>query len=143
MALPGGRSLYIFRYPPSSVTSSAKSLDQANFPHLRIIQLGSDVVTPENVEAYQKHFSADTGLIIRFGTTETGTLRRMFLNVEPRFEETTMPVGYATEDTVSFLCKMRKITKCHSIPLEKMWSRAATSLPDIGGDRSDPRKISL
>jgi hypothetical protein len=30
------------------------------FPHLRIIQLGSDLVTPKEIEEYQRHFSANT-----------------------------------------------------------------------------------
>ena len=75
----------------------------ANLPHLRIIQLGSDLVTRRELEAYQKHFSAATILIIRFGTTEIGTLSRMFFNVETVLEEATMPVGYASEDTSVYL----------------------------------------
>jgi amino acid adenylation domain-containing protein len=73
--------------------------EQETFPRLRIIQLGSDLVTLKELEEYQKHFSADTILIIRFGTTETGTLRRMFFNVETPLGEATVPVGYASEDT--------------------------------------------
>ena len=73
--------------------------EQEQFPRLRIIQLGSDLVTLRELEEYQKHFSADTILIIRFGTTETGTLRRMFFNVNTCVDEATVPVGYATEDT--------------------------------------------
>ena len=73
--------------------------EQEQFPRLRIIQLGSDLVTPRELEEYQMHFSADTILIIRFGTTETGTLRRMFFNVNTCVDEATVPVGYATEDT--------------------------------------------
>src|SRR5580765_5662661 len=48
------------------------------FPHLRIIQLGSDLVTRREFEEYQRHFSANTILVIRLGTTETGTVRRMY-----------------------------------------------------------------
>lgn len=89
---------------------------QEQFPRLRIIQLGSDLVTHRELEEYQKHFSADTILIIRFGTTETGTLRRMFFNVEPRFEETTVPVGYATEDSdISLLDEEGKEVKFDAI----------------------------
>ena len=73
--------------------------EQEQFPRLRIIQLGSDLVTPRELEEYQMHFSADTILIVRFGTTETGTLRRMFFNVNTCVDEATVPVGYATEDT--------------------------------------------
>ena len=87
----------IFRYFVGEIAGPA------NFPHLRIIQLDSDLVTRRELEAYQKHFSAATILIIRFGTTETGTLNRMFFNVETVLEEAAMPVGYASEDTAVYL----------------------------------------
>ena len=67
------------------------------FPHLRIIQLGSDLVTPKEIEEYQRHFSANTILVIRFGTTETGTLRRMYFDSESSLTEIQNAVGYATE----------------------------------------------
>ena len=67
------------------------------FPHLRIIQLGSDLVTPKEIEEYQRHFSANTILVIRFGTTETGTLRRMYFDSESSLKEIQNAVGYATE----------------------------------------------
>src|SRR5205823_10134449 len=87
----------VFRHFVSTITGEKK------FPHLRIIQLGSDLVTPRELEQYQKHFSADTILIVRFGATETGTLRRMYFNVESSLEETKNAVGYATEDANIFL----------------------------------------
>ena len=67
------------------------------FPHLRIIQLGSDLVTPKEIEEYQRHFSVNTILVIRFGTTETGTLRRMYFGSESSLTEIQNAVGYATE----------------------------------------------
>jgi acyl carrier protein len=67
------------------------------FPHLRIIQLGSDLVTPREIKEYQRHFSANTILVIRFGTTETGTVRRMYFDSESSLEEIQNAVGYATE----------------------------------------------
>jgi amino acid adenylation domain-containing protein len=67
------------------------------FPHLRIIQLGSDLVTPREIEEYQRHFSAHTILVIRFGTTETGTVRRMYFDSESSLKEIQNAVGYATE----------------------------------------------
>ncbi|MBM2805398.1 MAG: acyl-CoA synthetase [Deltaproteobacteria bacterium] len=67
------------------------------FPHLRIIQLGSDLVTPREIEEYQRHFSANTILVIRFGTTETGTVRRMYFDSESSLKEIQNAVGYATE----------------------------------------------
>jgi len=100
----------IFRQFVSTITG------QAQFLGLRIIQLGSDLVTHRELKDYQKHFSADTILIIRFGTTETGTLRRMFFNVEPPFEETTVPVGYAIEDShISLLDEEAKEVKFDAV----------------------------
>jgi amino acid adenylation domain-containing protein len=82
----------VFRHFVSTITGQEK------FSDLRIIQLGSDLVTRRELEEYQKHFSADTILIIRLGATETGTLRRMYFNLESPLEEATGAVGYATED---------------------------------------------
>ena len=73
------------------------------FPHLRIIQLGSDLVTPKEIEEYQRHFSANTILVIRFGTTETGTLRRMYFDSESSLKEIQNAVGYATEGAEIYL----------------------------------------
>ena len=73
------------------------------FPHLRIIQLGSDLVTPKEIEEYQRHFSANTMLVIRFGTTETGTLRRMYFDSESALKEIQNAVGYATEGADIYL----------------------------------------
>jgi amino acid adenylation domain-containing protein len=67
------------------------------FPHLRVIQLGSDLVTPREFQEYQRHFSANTILVIRFGTTETGTVRRMYFESASSLKEIQNAVGYATE----------------------------------------------
>jgi amino acid adenylation domain-containing protein len=71
---------------------------QEKFPKLRLIQLGSDSVTLREVEEYKKHFSANTILVVRLGSTETGTIRRCFFNGETPFAEKAVPVGYAVED---------------------------------------------
>jgi amino acid adenylation domain-containing protein len=100
----------VFRHFVSTITGQEK------FPHLRIIQLGSDLVTPRELEEYQKHFSADTILIIRLGATETGTLRRMYFNLESPLEETKNAVGYATEDAdISLLDEEGEEEKCGAI----------------------------
>ena len=97
----------VFRHFVSTITGQEK------FPHLRIIQLGSDLVTRRELEEYQKHFSADTILIIRLGATETGTLRRMYFNLESPLEETENAVGYATEDAdISLLDEEGEEKKC-------------------------------
>jgi len=68
------------------------------FPKLRLIQLGSDSVTPKEVEEYKKHFSSNTNLVIRLGSTETGTLRTYFLDRHSPVAERIVPVGYGVED---------------------------------------------
>ncbi|HEY1234438.1 MAG TPA: non-ribosomal peptide synthetase [Candidatus Binatia bacterium] len=70
---------------------------QELFPNLRIIQLGSDRVAPREIEEYQRHFSAHAILIIRFGTTETGTVRRMYFDSTSSLGEVENAVGYAVE----------------------------------------------
>jgi len=55
------------------------------------------LVTPRELEEYQRHFSANSILVIRFGATETGTLRRMYLDPDSPLEEAKCAVGYATE----------------------------------------------
>ena len=60
---------------------------QEKFPRLRLIQLGSDSVTLREVEGYKKHFSPDTILVVRLGSTEAGTLRRYFWTETPRSRE--------------------------------------------------------
>jgi amino acid adenylation domain-containing protein len=100
----------IFRHFVSTITGQEK------FPHLRIIQLGSDLVTLRELEEYQKHFSADTILIVRLGATETGTLRRMYFNMESSLEEAKSAVGYATEDVdISLLDDEGQEEKCDAI----------------------------
>jgi len=70
---------------------------QEFFPHLRIVQLGSDLVTPRELGEYQRHFSGHTILVIRFGTTETGTVRRMYFDSTSSLKEAQNAVGYAVE----------------------------------------------
>jgi acyl carrier protein len=62
------------------------------------LQLGSDLVTPRELGEYQRHFSAHTILVIRFGTTETGTVRRMYFDSTSSLKEAQNVVGYAVEE---------------------------------------------
>ena len=69
------------------------------FPSLRIIQLGSDAVTPREIEDYRRHFSASAILIIRLGSSEGGTLRRFFIDGDTPPVYRGVRVGYAVEGT--------------------------------------------
>ena len=87
----------LFSVPVLFRQFAASLAEEEFFPHLRLIQLGSDLVTPRELEEYQRHFPAHTILVIRFGTTETGTLRRMYFDSESSLKEIQNAVGYATE----------------------------------------------
>lgn len=76
---------------------------QETFPKLRLIQLGSDSVTPRDVQEYKKYFSTNSILVVRLGSTETGTLRRHFFDRETPLVEEMVPVGYAIDDMEVFL----------------------------------------
>ncbi len=84
---------------PALFRHLAGSLTGERFPHLRILQLGSDVVTRRDLDLYRAHFSSGTVLIVRLGTTETGTLRRMFFDADTSLEGAAVPVGYGVENT--------------------------------------------
>jgi amino acid adenylation domain-containing protein len=71
---------------------------QEKFPRLRLIQLGSDSVTLREVEGYKKHYSPDTILVVRLGSTEAGTLRRYFCDGDTPLKGKMVPVGYPVED---------------------------------------------
>ena len=76
---------------------------QEKFPRLRLIQLGSDSVTLREVEGYKKHYSPDTILVVRLGSTEAGTLRRYFCDGDTPLKGKMVPVGYPVEDMEVFL----------------------------------------
>jgi amino acid adenylation domain-containing protein len=73
------------------------------FPNLRLIQLASDSVTLLDVEQYKKHFSSNCIFANRLGITETGTIRRFFIDKNTPLKGNAVPVGYAVEGNDSFL----------------------------------------
>ena len=100
----------VFRQFTSTITGHYQ------LPSLRIIQLGSDLVTLRELEEFQKHFTADTILIIRFGATETGTLRRLYVDAKSSLDQIKNAVGYATEEAeISILDEADRQVKCEVI----------------------------
>jgi acyl-coenzyme A synthetase/AMP-(fatty) acid ligase/acyl carrier protein len=67
-------------------------------PTLRVVQLGSDLVTRSEVEAYRAHCSPSTVLVVRLGSTETGTLRTCFFDHRAPRVDNLVPVGHAVQD---------------------------------------------
>jgi amino acid adenylation domain-containing protein len=69
-----------------------------NFPHLRLIWLGGELLYARDVELYKKRFSAECVLVNRLGSTETGTIRWFFMNKKTPTTGNPVPVGYAAPD---------------------------------------------
>jgi len=71
---------------------------EEKFPDLRLINVGSESVSEQDVEAYKKHFCSNSILAVWLAATETGTIRQYFIDKETRLNGGIVPVGYAVED---------------------------------------------
>jgi amino acid adenylation domain-containing protein len=81
-----------FRQLASTVAGTSQ------FPRLRLLSLGGEVVSPKDVALYQAHFSPDCVLQNALGTTETRTIAQYFIDKQTRINGVLVPVGYAVED---------------------------------------------
>ncbi len=71
----------------------------AELPALRLIQLGSDSVTRADLDLYRAHWRATpTILMVRLGSTETGTLCTCFFDGAYPEVDDLVPVGYPVDD---------------------------------------------
>jgi amino acid adenylation domain-containing protein len=68
------------------------------FPHLRLIHLGGDLVAKHDVELYKQHFAATCRLLNNFGATETATVRECFIDKTTVVPGNVVPVGGAVAD---------------------------------------------
>jgi amino acid adenylation domain-containing protein len=72
--------------------------DQHQFPDIRLVTFGGDVVYKKDVALYKKHFSRDSILVIGLGTTETGNVAQYFIDKETEITGDIVPVGYPSPD---------------------------------------------
>lgn len=94
------REITLFHWVPTPFRHFMDTLTGTeDFPKLRLIVLGSEIVLSRDVDLYKKHFAPDCLLVNRFGTTETGNIRWYFIDKESQICSSTVPVGYALEDT--------------------------------------------
>jgi amino acid adenylation domain-containing protein len=68
------------------------------FPHLRLIKLMGETVYRQDVELYQKHFSAHCIFVNWYGPNETGLLSHYLIDKTMRLTNSVVPVGYAVKD---------------------------------------------
>jgi len=67
------------------------------FPHLRIVRLGSEPVSWKDVEAYKKYFSRRCVFVNALSSSETKTIRQYVIDKESQITGR-VPVGYPVED---------------------------------------------
>ena len=67
------------------------------FPHLRIIRLGSEQVSWKDVDAYKRHFSKHCLFVNALSSSETKTIRQYVLSKDSQIAGM-VPVGYPVED---------------------------------------------
>ena len=72
--------------------------EENKFPKLRLIRLGSESVSRRDVALFKKLFSPNCLLVNGLSTTETGTIRKYFINNRTRITGSIVPVGYAVQD---------------------------------------------
>jgi amino acid adenylation domain-containing protein len=71
---------------------------QETFPCLRAINLSGAPMTKNDVELYKTHFSSESVLLHMIGTTETGWVRRYFIDKGTQIAGNAVPIGYPVED---------------------------------------------
>jgi amino acid adenylation domain-containing protein len=73
-------------------------IHDVKFSSVRVIRFGGESTSKRDVELYKRHFSRQSILVNRLGSTETGTLRWYFMDQSSRIEGNIVPVGYPVED---------------------------------------------
>lgn len=68
------------------------------FPSVRLVWLGSETVYAGEVYLYQRHFSADSRMIVNLGGSEISPVCQFLVDAGTRLEGSTVPAGYAAED---------------------------------------------
>jgi amino acid adenylation domain-containing protein len=82
----------VFRHFVASLSGNEE------FPHLRLIRIGSEQIRKSDIELYKKHFSRRCLLGIFFSATETGNMTQLYVDHDTEIPGSTVPVGYPAPD---------------------------------------------
>jgi amino acid adenylation domain-containing protein len=86
------REVSIYHSTPTVYRHVLATLDGDRLPAIRAAVLGGEGVTPVDVDAFWKHFSADGVFVNGYGTTEISFISQEHLTAPPA--GTRVPVGY-------------------------------------------------
>lgn len=87
----------IFRYLVGQLDETA------SFPHLRLIQLGGDLLYRSDIDSFKKYFSDECILMNRLSAGEMGNLCVFFADKNTEISTPIVPVGFAVEGKKVFL----------------------------------------
>lgn len=93
------QGITIYHSTPTVYRFFVNSLTQKIFPKLRLVVLGGEEVYKRDVELYKKHFPPECIFVNGLGPTESTVSLQYFIKHETDLAGTTVPVGYAVEDT--------------------------------------------
>jgi amino acid adenylation domain-containing protein len=68
------------------------------FPKLRLLRIGSEPVTWQDVELYKRYFSSECILVNALSSTEARTFLQYFINKKTSLMGEALPVGYPVQD---------------------------------------------
>jgi amino acid adenylation domain-containing protein len=69
-------------------------MDTQQFPYIRLVNSGSDVLYPHDIENWKRVFQSDCVIAYGLASTEMGTITRKFFNAKFMITENNLPVGY-------------------------------------------------
>lgn len=77
--------------------------EQAKFPVLRLTSLGGQILYGKDVRTFHAAFGAQTVLLFRLGSTETGITTQGYFDARTPVSDGVVPVGYAVADKELFI----------------------------------------
>ncbi len=72
--------------------------DGVQFPNIRLIRFGGERVPRKNVDFYKKIFPDHCLMYTGMGSTETSTIRQLFIDKETVMEASVVPTGFAVAE---------------------------------------------
>ena len=88
------RKITVYASNPSLFRQLMASVDpNTEFPSIRLVKLGGDVVTPADIELFKKRFAEDCRMSLSFSSSEAGRITRTFIDRETRIDGPLVSLG--------------------------------------------------
>jgi amino acid adenylation domain-containing protein len=87
----------VYRHALSTLTAGER------VPTVRLIHIGGEPVTKNDVEAYKRHFADTCVFVVRYSISETPAVSYFFIDKQTEIDEEHVPVGYPLDGNEIFL----------------------------------------